>query len=61
MIQRITGHSLAAAIPVSYISFFDDFSDPMKAGGFVVIVLQGIFLAIKIVKELREKKESDDD
>lgn len=45
----------AAAVPATYIHTFDSLEWAMRAGGFLVILLQGFYLAAKIRNEWRKK------
>jgi len=55
--RTIIQSATPSAIPLSYLSFFDFFSDPMKIAGLIVLVLQGIYILIQIRKSLRSKNE----
>jgi len=51
---------MPAWIPISYMAFFDSLADPMKLAGFLVLILQGIYILVKIRHTLRLGKDGDE-
>jgi len=49
-----------AVVPASYVVSYDFLTDPMKLTGFIVLILQGVLVGVKIWKELRSRKVADE-
>lgn len=58
-----TGLNSAApvTIPVSYLGMYQHLDMAAKVGGFVVIVLQGVFVTIQILRALRNRNRDEKD
>lgn len=54
-VQKIISHAAPATVPSVYLGIVDFLSDPAKFAGFIVLVLQGIYIGIKIYKEWEGK------
>ena len=60
LVNKFAPDAAHITVPAGYLAFFDDFTDPMRIAGFLVLVLQGILITIKIRNETRRRKENAD-
>lgn len=61
-IEHISNQTAHAAVPVSYVASFGMLSDPLRFGGFGLIVIQGVYWSFKLydfLKERNVKKQSN--
>lgn len=57
--RQLTESLTPMTIPVSYIGAYDILNDPQKLVGFIVLILQGVYIMVKIYKETRRDKENE--
>lgn len=50
--------AIATSFPVAYLAFLDYLSHPMQLAGFVFLLLQIIYVSIKIRLTLKGKKDA---
>lgn len=59
--RSIMASSAPVSVPATYLAFFDHMDAYAKLAGLVVIVLQGVLVALKIKKEMKGKSTSETD